>query len=601
MTDFAAHNPSFARPAAKGLSVLDRVLLQEIFMYLPVFEIIDESETDRVGGALSFGATCKHIGATLDSCFPRFCRRDFGVPCDRPDHFFPTQLGVKTSATDNGAEISTLPMGRISLSPHAKSVWRGFYTLWRSCACFGAATESEDAIARVHSSRFFQLLAAAWHRIFCFDITHIPEMITFTMETVVQVSESIKSRQNDAHFFAERIINPYLRCALVTLLTIQNGQEINRHPTVRHVYTGYLGQFGGLECYNFRTCLRLMSWREIMFCLQNEVEEGDLNNTYIPFAVCSVEANTRVPLDGCHPIATARNPYKKCYFIDANNGGAINLGIMVRQSNRSQGYKIIKMVTFIPGETAESDYGRPLVTFFEQFADKLDSQFYKVEALLQDDTMMSHFEVQDYFSSNFPPSVLSEMRRINYGISVFPQHGKFVSTAVTKNEHFPKGILVTAHTLPVYGTQFGWTYSIRIKVVEDAGNTNRCQLVTRHWQIGKSDGRNETVSGAGVIGLFPVFHQGGFVNVGSHLKNHLQPSEDNEMFVYQSCTGDRNDTVSFGGFLTFRLVPPSEKLEDHIEYRDEAIEGFAGLGLFDVEVKPFLIGTEKDAVDHGLI
>ena len=291
-------------------------------------------------------------------------------------------------------------------------------------------------------------------------------------------------------------------------------------------------------------------------------------------------------------------PYRKCYFVDQSDGGSINLGFMIHNSGS---YKIVKLLTFINGENVARNHGIPLVSFFEMFANKLESKFYKVEPLIQGESISPR---ELACRQSLPEHVVSQICRINHGISIFPQHGKFVSSAVTKNEHFPKGILVTAHTTPIYGTQFGWTYSIRIKLVDDEGNNNRCQLVTRHWQIKKSSGRIENVSGAGVIGLFPVFHQGGFVHVGSHSSNHLQPSKKGEVFIYQSCTGSSSNherTVSFGGSLTFRLVPPNEKREDHVEYQSASQQGFAGLGLFNVIVKPFPVGTAEDAIENGLI
>eukprot|EP00877_Chromochloris_zofingiensis_P002405 jgi/Chrzof1/12165/Cz06g23150.t1 len=78
-----------------------------------------------------------------------------------------------------------------------------------------------------------------------------------------------------------------------------------------------------------------------------------------------------------------------------------------------------------------------------------------------------------------------------------------------------------------------------------------CQLVSRHWVIRNAAGEVEnTVSGEGVVGYFPILELGGRYRV-----NDLQTEElvsGKGEFVYQSCTSLQNEmSGSMEGYFTF--------------------------------------------------
>ena len=214
MADFAA--------SLKGprLSSLDAALVQEIFLYLPVFEIKIYDNFSCITGAIAFGASSKRFNLVLNICYPRFCSRDFAAYFDRSGFFILPNLGIKVNQKDSVFAIATSPMKRLSLSSNGKDVWQGFHSLWRSCVYFGNHSadiqEKEDDVVREESSKAFQRLAAAWEKIFCFDVMNIPEMISLTMEDVIQVSDNIRQHPDDCQYFVEVVSNVSLRTALVT-------------------------------------------------------------------------------------------------------------------------------------------------------------------------------------------------------------------------------------------------------------------------------------------------------------------------------------------------------------------------------------------------
>ena len=125
--------------------------------------------------------------------------------------------------------------------------------------------------------------------------------------------------------------------------------------------------------------------------------------------------------------------------------------------------------------------------------------------------------------------------------------------------------------------------------------------VSRHWAIGLRTGETRRVSGPGVVGKFPVFSTHSFIHVEPNPRSrlHLTESAEGEEFVYQSCTGQDELTTSFGGRLTFRLVPPEELAGDHIAFNNIPID--RGLGLFDVDVKSFPIDRYEDVEDNWVL
>ena len=82
------------------------------------------------------------------------------------------------------------------------------------------------------------------------------------------------------------------------------------------------------------------------------------------------------------------------------------------------------------------------------------------------------------------------------------------------------------------------------------------QLHTRHWIISKSDGPPDHVNGAGVVGRFPLFREGGWrEDKQVDASGRIRSGEECEgIFVYQSMSG-RGGPVAFEGELN--MVPGS--------------------------------------------
>lgn len=148
------------------------------------------------------------------------------------------------------------------------------------------------------------------------------------------------------------------------------------------------------------------------------------------------------------------------------------------------------------------------------------------------------------------------------GLSLFPRNGPLLSRAVTR------GIEVEASAL--YAPEQGsCIYSIRLRMLpetEEGGLTEQqrgfatCQLRSRHWVLSNDAGRNEEVTGDGVVGRYPVLRVGGYRNDRQSHRARMhtgvpaalidEGDECEGVFVYQSMSG-RGGMRSFGGELTF--------------------------------------------------
>ena len=144
------------------------------------------------------------------------------------------------------------------------------------------------------------------------------------------------------------------------------------------------------------------------------------------------------------------------------------------------------------------------------------------------------------------------------------------------------GIRVEASTVHYAHPSYGWTYSIRLKVVDitkipgyaqsDGGGSSSsdsdsssgsshskqetffgAQLTMRHWVIkNASTGQVRNVDGPGVIGKFPILHDKGYIDVESKGDDSfIQHQAQDGWFIYQSNSGNLSNGSTFGGRLTF--------------------------------------------------
>jgi len=140
------------------------------------------------------------------------------------------------------------------------------------------------------------------------------------------------------------------------------------------------------------------------------------------------------------------------------------------------------------------------------------------------------------------------------GISLFPTKGPDYSVAVTR------GVEVSASSLfaPELPAQ-GWAYSIALRLVgtKEERGFETCQLTTRTWNIEFEGERPDTIHGDGVIGLFPILRDGGWI-CDQDSDPHGQYNEENTTiegeFRYQSCSQAAASMKGhFGG--TVKMVP----------------------------------------------
>ena len=155
-----------------------------------------------------------------------------------------------------------------------------------------------------------------------------------------------------------------------------------------------------------------------------------------------------------------------------------------------------------------------------------------------------------------------EMAPETQGICLYPMQGPELSICTTR------GVEVTASAIytPQDPNEQGWTYSIafRLRGTAEERGFETCQLSVRKWMIQDGDRAPEVVQGEGVIGLFPILADGGWIlNDESDPHGQYQASPPASGLVagefrYQSCSG-RNLSMrgSFGGELTF--VPGTRK------------------------------------------
>jgi uncharacterized protein affecting Mg2+/Co2+ transport len=143
------------------------------------------------------------------------------------------------------------------------------------------------------------------------------------------------------------------------------------------------------------------------------------------------------------------------------------------------------------------------------------------------------------------------------GISLMPAAGPLYSSCVTR------GVEVTTAVVYMPEHPQGWTYRISLRLVEDEATRGykTCQLTVRHWII-QEEGRDpEHVRGDGVIGLFPILADGGWI-LNPQSDPHRQygggTGLQNGAFSYQSCSG-RNRAMkgTFAGEIT--MVPGTKK------------------------------------------
>lgn len=165
-------------------------------------------------------------------------------------------------------------------------------------------------------------------------------------------------------------------------------------------------------------------------------------------------------------------------------------------------------------------------------------------------------EAGHYAVASLRPEQAPGMR----GISLFPAQPPELTSCVTK------GVEVTASCIYMPEHIQGWTYSIAMRLVGTAEERgfNSCQVHKRHWEIQEEGSNAEHVRGEGLIGLYPILVDNGWlVNDESdpHHQYHQRDRTQPGWFRYQSCSGrSQNMRGIFGGEII--MVPGTIRRPD---------------------------------------
>lgn len=289
-------------------------------------------------------------------------------------------------------------------------------------------------------------------------------------------------------------------------------------------YTSYSGLFGAYQVYNIASDTR---WHEPVYRSES--------NT--PYIFISLNNQKVIFLD----------PATGQLYSYAQNGSRGDLvatpcaGGVVRITDHDQNV-IEQLSNPIDGKDS-------ILRWFEEHASRLRRNYYTVGVIRPsvNDPTESYFSLLKY------PAVADTSR---------------CSRAVTRGVE----IVASAIFLSEFAEDDMFVYSIRLRLLTpDDGDEymtpeqrgfQTCQLVSRYWKICKhspdqDEPSIEEVRGDGVIGYYPLLHEGGYLNFDDDINMDVgYLGSFGGCFTYQSCT--RADCPgSMEGYFTF--IPGSRE------------------------------------------
>lgn len=277
-----------------------------------------------------------------------------------------------------------------------------------------------------------------------------------------------------------------------------------------------LGLLGGFSAYNHHVCMQLLPL--------------DLIAAFTHFL------REQTALSRTHLVIAASSSLERLLLLDVHTGD-LSFGLVSgapppgRPMSRLGRFGLLRVVP------TSAPRGHDLLLYLEELARRLHAAFYL-------------------------PTPLEPLDPHSVGLNLFPQAGPKFTIAVTR------GIRVTASA--VYAPEMGsFVYSIRIKLLEsgDEGyqtpaqrGFTTAQLHTRRWTLRKAVGPPDEVEGPGVVGRFPLLHEGGWREDAQSRTGRVSRGELKDgLFIYQSLSGRSRDsespTLSFEGEIMF--VPGS--------------------------------------------
>mmetsp|Transcript_3325 Transcript_3325/g.6383 ORF Transcript_3325/g.6383 Transcript_3325/m.6383 type:complete len:528 (+) Transcript_3325:88-1671(+) len=260
----------------------------------------------------------------------------------------------------------------------------------------------------------------------------------------------------------------------------------------RRHYNPFRGLFGGFQAYHI---VSSTMWMEPEFGgfgrpEQEPLESDDEDSPYL--IIAQGEAKVMVMDLGSGQV----------YFLSEGNAGTKLLAT--------------ERTTTLDGRDS-------ILRWFEEHANRLHRDFYTVGEIV----------------TNNPSQTLSSLMR-------YPALADTVncSHAVTRGVE----LVASAIFVPEMGI---FVYSIRMRLLApedgegymspDERGFDTCQLLSRHWRVGKcppdaDEPLVEEVRGEGVIGSYPLLHEGRYVNYEDVGASRLREKHGSGYFSYQSCS-----------------------------------------------------------------
>eukprot|EP00559_Dactyliosolen_fragilissimus_P009482 CAMPEP_0184862268 /NCGR_PEP_ID=MMETSP0580-20130426/6752_1 /TAXON_ID=1118495 /ORGANISM="Dactyliosolen fragilissimus" /LENGTH=482 /DNA_ID=CAMNT_0027360043 /DNA_START=198 /DNA_END=1646 /DNA_ORIENTATION=+ len=338
------------------------------------------------------------------------------------------------------------------------------------------------------------------------------------------------------------------KAALEAIFAFSDGQSILGN-SARSIFRGILGGYGA---YNIITCTTLLDTHT---CSKITNIPEQLNDAFVPLAV-----------------SMGSNSSQKKFYVQCSTGcilldAAREIGRHASpQTSSSSTSTTTTSTTTTTTTTTPTDQccHESALLWFEELANRLTNRQFHVDVIYQKEVAIVQY-----------PSLPSPGYA---GGGTIRGKVPITSRAVTRGVE-----VVASSVLAIEQMQSPFIYSIRIRLLVQGEQGylppsergfDTCQLFSRHWRIRNHDDDSvDRVDGDGVIGMYPLLHEGGYVDHSMEEFGHIVKGDSQKgTFEYRSCCGDVQGSMQ--GHFTF--VPGS--LEHPSQGRP-----------FDVLVAPFAL------------
>jgi hypothetical protein len=403
-----------------------------------------------------------------------------------------------------------------------------------------------DILVQNDIATLFMRAAHAWERVLEWNAQHMPCLLKTdpARSTAAQLCPGeYFDNDNPVFMSAHSEVKIWFACV--------NGQTWVPSDMHNQMNMHTFGQIGGFHVYGEYQCSVLldakgaMNMRNALKLAEREPSDGVC---LVPLTkMCSIYQSSQLFRFPCVNLQDASMYYVCIEREDPHNYCCVP---MVRRQNRN-GHKI------------------HILDWWEEFSKRLSNGCYTVGTIFGHDH----------------PSKL--------GLDLFPRTAPLMVVAETQ------GIRVEASTIHLANPHMGWVYSIRMKLVDvtklpgwsSSSSIFGAQLMLRHWIITNGEtGVQRHVDGPGVVGLFPILHTNGYLDVSPHHNTNDIVDRDG-WFIYQSLSGSVPYGSTFGGSLTFVV---NKDREDHSNNgHPQTTFSMASTGTFEVAVPTFVLSSQE--------